>query len=47
MAEDTPINVAQTLFAISTLDQDDNAEFPLNMRQIVIGQANDELLQQR
>ncbi len=46
MAEETPIHVAQTLFAISTLDRDDNAEFELNMRQIAIGQANNEILQQ-
>jgi hypothetical protein len=29
------------------LDRDDNAEFPLNILQIAIGQANDEILQQR
>ena len=44
MTEETPIRAVQTIFAISTLDRDDNAEFPLNMRQIALGQKDDEIL---
>ena len=45
MAEETPIHVVHMMFAISMLDQDNNAEFLLDMQQIELAQAGDENLQ--
>ena len=47
MTDETPFCTAQSIFAINTLNHDENTEFPLNMQQIAISQKDDEVLQRR
>ncbi len=39
MTDETSFEVANSIFAISTVDRDNNPEFPLDMRQICLAQA--------
>jgi hypothetical protein len=48
MADDAPTEIAKYIFAIlpNNLDWEENSDFPLNMKRIMIAQRSDNALQQ-
>jgi hypothetical protein len=46
MVDETPFKIANSIFAINSLDRETNYNFPLDMRQIHVAQLKDEALQE-